>query len=100
MLYKWGTFLSSSPNLPSAIISQFIWFNKKIQIDKTHVFFSSLSDKGLNFVGQLFDRDGKLETCECLKDEFSLTNKDKFKLFQIFHALPKQFHALPKLYIL
>ena len=29
MLYKWGKFLSPSPNLPSAIISQFIWFNKK-----------------------------------------------------------------------
>ena len=38
MLYKWGTFLSS-PNSPSAIISQFIWFSKKIQIDKMHVFF-------------------------------------------------------------
>ena len=39
MLYKWGKFLSSSPCLPSAIISQLLWFNKKIQIDKTHVFF-------------------------------------------------------------
>ena len=58
MLYKWGQFLSSFPNLPSAIISQFIWLNKKIQIDETHVFSSSLSDKSLNFVGQLFDRDG------------------------------------------
>ena len=28
LLYKWGKFLSFSPNLPSAIISQFIWFNK------------------------------------------------------------------------
>ena len=62
MLYKWGTFLSS-PNLPPYIISQFIWFNKKIQIDKMHAFFSSLY-----FVGQLFDRDGKLKACECLKD--------------------------------
>ena len=77
MLYKWRTFLSSSPNLPSAIISQFIWFNKKIEIDKTHVFFSSLPHKGLNFVGQVFGRDGKLKICECLKDEFSLTNNEK-----------------------
>ena len=57
MLYKWGKFLSSSSNLPSAIISQFIWFNKKIQTDKTDVYFSSFSGKSLNFVGQLFDRD-------------------------------------------
>ena len=49
MLHKWGKSLSSSPNLPSTIISQFNWFNKKIQIDKMQVFFSSLSNKGLNF---------------------------------------------------
>ena len=30
MFYELGKFLSSSPNLPSAIISQCIWFNKKI----------------------------------------------------------------------
>ena len=38
ILYKRGKLLSSSPNLPAATISQFIWFNKKIQIDKPHVF--------------------------------------------------------------
>ena len=90
MLYGWWKFLSSSPNLPSAIISQFVWFDKKIQIDKMHIFFSSLSENGLNFIDQLFDRDGKLKTFECLKDEFSLTNNEKFKLFQIIHDLAKQ----------
>ena len=45
--------------------------------------FSSFSDKCLNFVGQHFDRDRKL------KDEFSLTNTEKFELLQIIHALPK-----------
>ena len=33
-----GKCLSSSPNLPSAIISQFIWFDKKIKIGKTRFF--------------------------------------------------------------
>ena len=53
-------------------------------------FFSSLYNKGLSFVGQLYDRDMKLKTIECLKDELSLTNSEKLKLFQIIHALPKQ----------
>ena len=98
MLYKSGKFLSSFLNLHSTIISQFIWFNKKIQIDKTHVFFSSLSDKGLNFVDQLFDRTGSSESCEYLKDELSLTNNEKFKLFQIIHALPKQWREIVATY--
>ena len=81
----------SSPNLPSAIISQFTWFNKKkYKLINRMFFFYSLSNKRLNFVGLLFDREGKLKTFECLKDELSLTNSQKFKLFQIIHALPKQ----------
>ena len=52
-------------------------------------FFSSLSDKGLNFVGQLFDSDGKLKTYECLKDELFLTNSEKFKMFSVIHASSK-----------
>ena len=62
-------------------------------------FFSSLSNKGLNFVGELFDQDGKLETCECLKDEFFLTNNEKFKLFQIIHALLKQWCEIVASYV-
>ena len=35
-------------------------------------FLSIFSDKGLHFVTQLFDKDGKLKTCEYLKDKFAL----------------------------
>ena len=94
MFYKWGK--SSSPNLLSVIISQFIWFSKKI--DKTDVFFSSLSDKGLNFVGLLFNRDGKLKICECLKDELSLTKSEELILFQMILALPKQWREIVATY--
>ena len=65
---------------------------------KRMFFFSSLSDKSLNFVGQLFDRDGQLKTCECLKDEFSLTNTEQIKLFQIIHAFPKQWREIVATY--
>ena len=67
-------------------------------IKRTFFFFSSLSDKGLNFDGQLFDRDGKLKTCECPKDKFSLTNSEKFKLFQIIDVLPKQWREIEATY--
>ena len=63
-----------------------------------HFFFSGFSDKGLNFVRQLFDRYGKLKACECLKSEFSLKNTEKFKLFQIIYALPKQWREIVATY--
>ena len=49
-------------------------------------------------LGQIFDRDGKLKTCECLKDEFPLTSNKKFKLFQIIHALLKQWREIVATY--
>ena len=61
-------------------------------------FFSSLSTKDLNFIGQLFDRDGKLKTCECLKDGLSLRNSEKFKLFQVIHVLPKHWREIVATY--
>ena len=57
-----------------------------------------MSDTGLNFFGQLLVRDGKLKTCECLKDEVSLTNSEKSKLFQVIHALPKRLREIVATY--
>ena len=57
-----------------------------------------MPDTGLNFFGQLLVRDGKLKTCECLKDEVSLTNSEKSKLFQVIHALPKRLRAIVATY--
>ena len=34
MFNNWAKHLSSPVTLPSEIVSQYIWFNKKIQIDK------------------------------------------------------------------
>ena len=57
MIYRWSKYLSSATPLPSPIASQFLWLNKDIQIDNKCVIFSK---NGINFVGQLFDSDGKL----------------------------------------
>ena len=57
-----------------------------------------MSDRDLNFVDKLFDSDRKFKSCECLKDELSLTNNEKSKLFQIFHALRKRWHEIVATY--
>ena len=57
-----------------------------------------MSYTGLNSFGQLLVRDGKLKTCECLKDEVSLTNSEKSKLFQVIHALPKRLREIVATY--
>ena len=88
MFNNWAKHLLSPVTLPSAIVSQCIWFNKKIQIDKKSVYFSSFAENGLNFVGQLFDGNGKLISWEVLKTQFNLLDRNKFQWLQIIHAIP------------
>ena len=52
---KWSSNLSVSPNIPSTITSQVIWFNKHIKIDKKSLCNNSLANQGINHIGQLFN---------------------------------------------
>ena len=42
----------------------------------------------MNFVGQLFDGNGKLISWEVLKSQFSLLDRNKFQWLQVIHAIP------------
>ena len=75
--------------VPSAILSQFLWFNSQVQIGNKSVFFSSFSERNINFVGQLFKTDGSVKPWKQLQEEYNLANKLKFKWRQIIHSLPK-----------
>ena len=74
---------------PSAILSQFLWFNSQIQIGNKSVFFSSFSERNINFVGQLFKTDGAVKPWKQLQEEYGLANKLKIKWIQLIHPSPK-----------
>ena len=86
---KWKNYFTCQPTTPSVILSEFIWFNSYIKIDKTPVFFPSFSDKKLNFIGQLFGLNGKVKTWIDISSEFGLKNFQKFSWLQIIHSIPK-----------
>ena len=88
ILIKWEKFFSSLPSLPSSVASQCLWHNKYIKIDDKTIFTSSLSAKGINFVGQLFQSNQQIKKWDELKIEFDLIEKEKFLIVQITHALP------------
>ena len=73
----------------SAILSQFLWFNSEIQIGNKSVFFSSFSERNINFVGQLFKTDGAVKPWKQLQEEYGLASKLKFKWLQLIHFLLK-----------
>ena len=90
IIKNWSHELSCKPITPSAILSQFLWFNSQIVINSESFFFTHLADKGTNFVRNLYNIDGKLKAWNIIKDEFSLNEKHKFQWMQIVNSLPKQ----------
>ena len=89
IINTWGNTFSCQPQVPSAILSQFLWFNSQIQIGNKSVFFPSFSERNINFVGQLFKTDGTVKPWKQLQEEYGLANKLKFKWIQLIHSLPK-----------
>ena len=83
-----GKHFSSSPSLPSSVAFQCLWHNKHIKIDDKTIFSSSLSAKGINFIGQLFQNNQQIKKWDELKTEFDLIENEKFLIVQIIHALP------------
>ena len=84
---KWEKHFSSSPSLPSSVASQCLWHNKYIKIDDKIIFNSSLSPKGINFVGQFFQNNQQIKKWDELKTESDLIEKGKFVIVQIIHVL-------------
>ena len=73
--------------LPSCIVSNFLWFNEHIFIEKKSIVFRNFSDKGLNFVYQLFDNNGNVKSWSSIKEEFGFNNISNFKWQQLIYAL-------------
>ena len=67
---------------------QFVWFNKYILHEKQSFIFSTMSSNCLNYVGQLFDNNGKNRDWETIKLEFNLENKFYFPWMQMIDSIP------------
>ena len=86
---KWSTNLSVSPNIPSTITSQLIWFNKHIKIDNKTLCNNSLANQGINHVGQLFNENGMTKAWLDIKIQFNLSNRQNYFWIQLINAIPK-----------
>ena len=78
ILIKWEKHFSSLPSLPSSVAAQYLWHNKYIKIDDKTAFSSSLSAKGINFVGQLSQNNQEIKKWNELKTELDLIENEKY----------------------
>ena len=58
-------------------------------VDKRSFYNTTLADKGINHVGQLFDTDGAMKPWSVFKSEFSLSKNSHFYWIQLNNAIPK-----------
>ena len=57
---RWAKSFNSTVTVPSTIVSQCLWYNKEIQVDNKSIYVSKISEKNINFWGQIFDNEGKI----------------------------------------
>ena len=72
ILFQWSSSMFAFSELHSCILSNFLWFNKHILVEKKPIFLRYFSDKGLNMIYQLFDNKGNVKS-------WSFNNFSKFK---------------------
>ena len=76
-------------NVPSTITSQVIWFNKHIKIDKKSLCNNSLTNEGINHVGQRFSEKSMTKAWLDIKTQLSLSNKQHYFWILLINAIPK-----------
>ena len=52
MLIRWNQYLSASPETPSQVLSQFLWYKNDIKVDDSVMQFEKLSNKNIKFFSQ------------------------------------------------
>ena len=49
----WKKYLTRKPEIPLCILSQYLWYNENIEVDKNSIYLVRFSEKNINFVSQL-----------------------------------------------
>ena len=76
--------------IPSCILSQYLWYNNSIQMDKASVHFLMFSEKSINYVSQLFSDNGSIKKWHEFKREYNLHEGSNFKWLQLLDSIPKR----------
>ena len=69
--------------IPSCILSQYLWYNWNIQVDKTSIHFSRFSEKNINYVSQLFNNIDSIKKWHKFKGEYNLHQNSYFQWVQL-----------------
>ena len=66
ILLNWRKFLTYNPSVPTKKLSQYLWFNKPINIGNKSLYFSDFLNHGVSFIDNLVDIKGKYKSWDVL----------------------------------
>ena len=84
---------------PSCILSQYLWYNKSIQVNKVSIQFLTFPEKSISYVSQLFSHTGSIENGMNLKGTWKLNNQYQssyFKWPQLVDSFPERWELISK----
>ena len=58
--------------ISSCILSQYLWYNRSIQMDNSSGYFLKFSEKNINYVSQLFSDNGSIKKWHEFKKQRNL----------------------------
>ena len=61
ILFNWKKRLTMITEAPFCMLSQYLWYNRRIQVDNSSVYFLKLSEKNISYVSQLFSGNGSIK---------------------------------------
>ena len=69
MVVRWSQYLFSSPESPSQVLSQFLWYSNYIKIEDDVIHFEKVSIKNINSLLKLFEN-GRIKSWVSLKEKY------------------------------
>ena len=96
IFHYWSQHFTVSPELPSCILSTFLWYNKDILISNKPIYFKHFSNNNLNYVTQLFYYTGNTKEWVKLKHEFNFNNNLCFNWMQLIHSIRQKWKNIIK----
>ena len=96
LLSYWCENFSHYPDSGREISSEYIWYNKYIQIAGKPVFFRVLEERGIKHSSDLFFFNGSHIPWSTLKDLQSIPSTQYLTWMQVLHAVPDDWKILLK----
>ena len=75
--------LAMITEVPSCILSQYLWYNRSIQVDNSSVYFLKFTEKNINYASQLFSDNGSIKQWHEFKIEPNLHESFYFQRLQL-----------------